>query len=276
MNTVTSAEVTHMPVTTTRLLAPRDIGASRARVLVVEHDEAYRRALHAALTKVGFDVLVAVDVLDGIRRFTAEPPDVVLLEVLLPGVSAAEACRRMRAVAHVPVIMVAAEGATFDAVQALQLDASDYLTKPYRLRELVSRIEAVRRAHAAGTSPPPAPPVDMDLIQRRDVISVGGIRVDFGRRRVHRDNREIHLPRKEFDLLAILLTPPGQLRSRRELLGRLWSGQLLDGSRTLDTHVRRLRLKLEAAPKHPRHLITVRGIGYRFDIDPIVEAAAHV
>jgi two-component system response regulator RegX3 len=183
---------------------------------------------------------------------------------MLPGMAGTEVCRRMRQVAPVPVIMVTALDAEMDVVLGLELGAADYVTKPYRLRELVARIQAVLRRVA----PPEVPELVMGRSPapgRADVVSAGPVTVDLSRREVTRSGRVVGLSRREFDLLALLLSPPGQVRTRDELIDRLWAGLDLADTRTLDTHVRRLRVKLELDPADPEYLVTVRGVGFRFD-----------
>jgi two-component system response regulator RegX3 len=238
----------------------------RVRILIVEDDESYREALHAGLSMEGYEIELAADGTDGLRRFTAHLPDLVLLDVLLPGMAGTEVCRRMRDIAPVPVIMVSALNTEIDVVLGLELGAADYVTKPYRLRELVARIQAVlRRVSPPSFSRPSA--AAAEEAPRSDVVSAGPIQVDFARRVVTRSGRSVHLSRREFDLLALLLSPPGQVRTRDELIDRLWSGRDLADTRTLDTHVRRLRVKLERHPAAPQYLVTVRGVGFRFDTE---------
>jgi two-component system response regulator RegX3 len=234
------------------------------RILVVEDEESYREALQAGLRKEGFAVELAADGLDGLRQFAARPPDLVLLDVLLPGLSGTEVCRRMRDLAPVPVIMVTALDAEVDVVLGLELGAADYVTKPYRFRELVARIQAVLRR----VQPPTVArrPV-VDAGQPAEIVVAGPVRVDFARREVRAGTGVVHLSRREFDLLSLLLSPPGQVRTRDELIDRLWSGRDLTDTRTLDTHIRRLRVKLERDPADPQFLVTVRGVGFRFDAD---------
>jgi two-component system response regulator RegX3 len=236
----------------------------RIRILVVEDEESYREALQAGLRQEGFVVELAADGLDGLRQFAARPPDLVLLDVLLPGLSGTEVCRRMRDLAPVPVIMVTALDAEVDVVLGLELGAADYVTKPYRFRELVARIQAVLRR----VQPPTVArrPV-VDAGQPAEIVVAGPVRVDFARREVRAGTGVVHLSRREFDLLSLLLSPPGQVRTRDELIDRLWSGRDLTDTRTLDTHIRRLRVKLERDPADPQFLVTVRGVGFRFDAD---------
>ena len=236
------------------------------RVLVVEDEDSYRDALMAGLTKEGYAVELAADGLEGLRRFGANPPDIVLLDVLLPGMNGTEVCRRMREMAPVPIIMVSALDSEVDVVLGLEIGAADYVTKPYHLRELTARIQAVLR-RVAPPFPIAAPVGAEPARQRPDAIVAGPVRMDFARREVTAGGRRVHLSRREFDLLALLLSPPNQVRTREELIDRLWSGRDLADTRTLDTHVRRLRVKLEEDPADPRYLVTVRGVGFRFDAD---------
>jgi len=170
----------------------------------------------------------------------------------------------MRDLAPVPVIMVTALDAEVDVVLGLELGAADYVTKPYRFRELVARIQAVLRR----VQPPTVArrPV-VDAGQPAEIVVAGPVCVDFARREVRAGTGVVHLSRREFDLLSLLLSPPGQVRTRDELIDRLWSGRDLTDTRTLDTHIRRLRVKLERDPADPQFLVTVRGVGFRFDAD---------
>ena len=236
------------------------------RILVVEDEESYREALSAGLSKEGYQVELAADGHEGLRLFAEDPPDVVLLDVLLPGLPGTEVCRRMQAMAPVPIIMVSALDSETDIVLGLELGAADYITKPYHLRELTARIQAVLRR----ISPPPVglPAAYPSRVPSTpEVVVAGPVRIDFARREVTVSRRIIHLSRREFDLLALLLLPAGQVRTREELIDRLWSGRDLADTRTLDTHIRRLRVKIELDPADPQYLVTVRGVGFRFDAE---------
>jgi two-component system response regulator RegX3 len=236
------------------------------RILVVEDEESYREALLSGLGNEGYEVELAATGAEGLERFVDNPPDLVLLDVLLPGMAGTEVCRRMRELAPVPVIMVSALDSEVDVVLGLELGAADYVTKPYRLRELIARIQSVLRR----VSPPPTLPVAPRrgvLPHPTEAVTAGRVRVDFARREVTSSGRTVHLSRREFDLLALLLSPPGQVRGRDELIDLLWSGRDLVDTRTLDTHIRRLRVKLEDDPARPSFLVTVRGVGFRFDAD---------
>jgi len=226
---------------------------SRPLVLVVDDEESYRQALASGLSREGFAVEVAGDGHEALRLFHRVHPDLVLLDVMLPDQSGIELCQRMRALAPVPIIMVTARDSEVDVVLGLELGASDYVAKPFRLRELVARMRAVLRRGAATPAP-------LD-----QVLHVGPIRLDTGRREVTVADTFVDLSRKEFDLLALLMSHAGQVVTREWCIDRLWWDQDLSDTRTLDTHVKRLRRKIEVDPANPRHLVTVRGVGFRFE-----------
>jgi two-component system response regulator RegX3 len=243
----------------------------QVRVLVVEDEESYREAMASGLRVEGYHVELAADGTEGLARFTERLPDIVLLDVLLPGISGIEVCRRMRLIAPVPIVMVSAVDTELDVVLGLELGAADYVTKPFHLRELVARIQAVlRRVSPPGSAPEPPKstrirPSETPRNPARPDVRLGSVVVDFARRSVTRDDEQIHLSRREFDLLDVLLAPPGQVRTRDELIDLLWPHRDLSDSRTLDTHVHRLRSKLEPDPSNPRFIVTVRGVGFRID-----------
>lgn len=225
---------------------------SRPLVLVVDDEESYRQALAAGLAREGFAVELAADGHEALKLFHRSRPDLVLLDVMLPDQSGVELCQRMRTLAPVPIIMVTARDSEVDVVLGLELGASDYVPKPFRLRELVARMRAVLRRGTPTSAP------------RDEVVLVGPVRLDVGRREVTVDGRSVDLSRKEFDLLALLMAHSGQVVTREWCIDRLWWDQDLTDTRTLDTHVKRLRRKIEPDPANPRHLITVRGVGFRF------------
>jgi two-component system response regulator RegX3 len=245
----------------------------QVRVLVVEDEESYREAMSSGLQLEGYHVELAADGAEGLALFGDRLPDIVLLDVLLPGISGIEVCRRMRAIAPVPIVMVSAVDTELDVVLGLELGAADYVTKPFRLRELVARIQAVLRRVSPpgpGPEPPSAPrltPHEPSRTNARADVRLGPMVVDFASRSVTRDNEQVHLSRREFDLLDVLLAPPGQVRTRDELIDLLWPHRELSDSRTLDTHVHRLRAKLEPDPSNPRFIVTVRGVGFRIDLE---------
>jgi two-component system, OmpR family, response regulator RegX3 len=244
------------------------------RVLLVEDEESYRQALSSGLRREGFAVDVAPDGPDALRLFVDRPPDIVLLDMLLPGMHGTEICRRMRAIAQVPIVMVSAVDTELDVVLGLELGAADYVTKPFHLRELVARIQAILRR----VSPPVMPylsaapshssgPAAISHHQQPSDVHFGSVSVDFVRREVTVRGQQTHLSRREFDLLTVLLSPARRVRTRDELIDMLWPDRYLSDSRTLDTHIHRLRAKLEPDPTEPQFIVTVRGVGFRIDPD---------
>jgi two-component system, OmpR family, response regulator RegX3 len=221
-------------------------------VLVVDDEESYRDALSIGLSQEGFDVVVAADGAEARAAVRRDRPDLVLLDVMLPDISGIELCREIRAERDVPVIMVTARDGEVDVVLALELGAADYVAKPYRLRELVARMRAVLRRRR-------------DTGAEDQVVSAGGVRLDVARHEASLDGTLLELSRKEFELLALLISKAGQVVTREECIDTLWWGQDLADTRTLDTHVKRIRRKIEKDPAAPVHLVTVRGIGFRFD-----------
>ena len=259
-------------------------GRERTRVLVIEDEESYRQALASGLAMEGFEVVLAADGPDGLRLFAEQAPDIVLLDMLLPGMHGIDVCRRLRAVSEVPILMVSAVDSELDVVLGLELGASGYVTKPFRLRELVARMHAIlRRVSPRGLGPLPLKPLSVTDGPARDhvgspstgatgrpgqaVTRFGSVHVDHVRREVTVDGSPVHLSRKEFDLLAVLLNPAQRVRSRDELIDLLWPDTYLTDTRTLDTHIHRLRSKLEPEPTEPRYIVTVRGVGFRIDPD---------
>jgi two-component system, OmpR family, response regulator RegX3 len=223
------------------------------RVLVVEDEESYSDALAYMLGKEGFDVSVANTGPDALTQFEKMGADIVLLDLMLPGIPGTEVCRRIRATSNVPVIMVSAKDAEVDKVVGLELGADDYVTKPYSPRELVARIRAVlRRGHEsepAALSTLEAGPVRMDV--ERHVVTVNG--------------GDTKLPLKEFELLEMFLRNPGRVLTRGQLIDRVWGSDYVGDTKTLDVHVKRLRAKIEPDPATPSYLVTVRGLGYKLD-----------
>jgi two-component system response regulator RegX3 len=230
--------------------SPRD---NRPLVLVVDDEESYRQALASGLNREGFAVECAGDGHEALRLFHRVHPDLVLLDVMLPDLSGIELCQQMRALKPVPIIMVTARDSEVDVVLGLELGASDYVAKPFRLRELVARMRAVLRRGAAVAE------------HHEEVLHVGPVRLDAGRREVMVHEVPVELSRKEFDLLSLLMSHSGQVVTRDGCIDRLWWDQELTDTRTLDTHIKRLRRKIEPDPANPRHLVTVRGVGFRFE-----------
>lgn len=223
----------------------------RAVVLVVEDEDSYLDALNVGLTVEGFSVVGAGTIAEARELLVSAHPDLVLLDVMLPDGSGIDFCRELYDSTRVPVIMVTARTSEVDIVLGLEIGAADYVTKPFRLRELVARMRAVLRRPTTSTD--------------AEVVTFGDLRVDTVRRTVTRRGREVELSRKEFDLLALFASRLGQVVTREVCLDTLWWGLELSDTRTLDTHVKRLRQKIEDDPAHPRHLLTIRGVGFRLD-----------
>jgi two-component system, OmpR family, response regulator RegX3 len=240
-------------MTGSRQPIPGSARDTRPLVLVVDDEESYRQALASGLTREGFAVEIAGDGHEALRLFHRVHPDIVLLDVMLPDQSGIELCQQMRALKPVPIIMVTARDSEVDVVLGLELGASDYVAKPFRLRELVARMRAVLRRGAAVPE------------HHEEVLHVGPVRLDAGRREVAVHELPVELSRKEFDLLALLMAHSGQVVTREWCIDRLWWDQELTDTRTLDTHIKRLRRKVEPDPANPRHLVTVRGVGFRFE-----------
>jgi two-component system response regulator RegX3 len=226
-------------------------------VLVVDDEASYREALASGLALEGFGVELAADGEEALRLFRRVHPELVLLDLMLPDGSGVELCKLMRVIAPVPIIIVTARNSEVDVVVGLEVGAADYVTKPFRLRELVARMRAVLRR---GSTTPPAGDRDGDAI-----LACGPLRLDAARHEVTVSGQRIELSRKEFDLLALFMSHPGQVVTRDRCIDQLWWDQELADTRTLDTHVKRLRQKIEPDPAQPRHLVTVRGVGFRLE-----------
>jgi two-component system response regulator RegX3 len=239
------------------------------RILVVEDGEPESPtalAVRAALRAEGYEVEIAIGASEGLRRFVSQPPALVLLNARRPRTPWIEMCKRMQAVDDVPIIIGFHLPSQIDTVLAFELGAAGYISEPNRLQELVARIRAALRVSRT-TRPRPSPRSIRTLASREDRFVVDALSVDFAGREVTVAGERVHLSRLEFDLLALLLSPPDVVRTRDEIIERIWSDRKITGSRTLDTHVRRLRLKLGEDPASSGHLVTVRGVGFRFDTD---------
>lgn len=231
-----------------------DDGASLARILVVEDDDGVRRALQLALTDEGYSVEGAEDATSAQERLSGYQPDLVLIDVMLPGSSGLDLCRSIRQTTTIPVIMVTARDDSHDVVAGLEAGADDYVTKPFVFKELAARVRALlRRSKSEPTTDEP------------DVVVFGAIRVSVGQGRVWREDQELSLTRTEFLLLSELSAHPGRVLSREHLLARVWGYDYFGDGRVVDAHIRRLRKKLEVNPAEPTYVLTVRGLGYRFE-----------
>jgi two-component system, OmpR family, response regulator RegX3 len=224
-----------------------------SRILIVEDEESFSDPLSYLLGKEGFEVEVVDNGLDAITEFDRNGADLVLLDLQLPGQSGTEVCRQLRQRSSVPVIMLTAKDSEIDKVVGLELGADDYVTKPYSSRELVARVRAVLRRQGEPeeliSNTVQAGPVRMDI--ERHVVSVGG--------------EQVSLPLKEFELLEMLLRNSGRVLTRGQLIDRVWGSDYVGDTKTLDVHVKRLRSKIEPDPSLPRYLVTVRGLGYKFE-----------
>ncbi len=226
------------------------------RVLIVEDEDSLADPLAFLLRKEGFEVTVAGDGPTALENFESEGADIVLLDLMLPGMSGTDVCKRLRMTSGVPVIMVTARDSEIDKVVGLELGADDYVTKPYSARELIARIRAVLRRGSEAE----AEPVD-DV----GVLESGPVRMDIERHTVLVRGSVVTLPLKEFDLLEYLLRNSGRVLTRGQLIDRVWGADYVGDTKTLDVHVKRLRSKIESDPGKPVHLVTVRGLGYKFE-----------
>lgn len=231
-------------------------------VLVVDDEPSFTEALTVGLGREGFAVTVSSDGADALRRFEEISPDLVLLDVMLPTMSGLDVCRAIRAKSNVPIIMVSAKGEELDAVVGLEVGADDYVTKPYRLRELVARMRTVLRRFE--DVQPLVPPADSSPTPT-DPIQVGDVTVDGDRHEVWVRGSQEALPLKEFDLLTLLMENAGRVLTREVLIDRIWGSDYVGDTKTLDVHIKRLRTKIETDPKNPTRIITIRGLGYKYE-----------
>jgi two-component system response regulator RegX3 len=223
------------------------------RILVVEDEESFSDPLSYLLRREGYEVAVAADGMRALDEFDRNGADLVLLDLMLPGLPGTEVCRQLRKRSRVPVIMLTAKDSEVDKVVGLELGADDYVTKPYSSRELVARVRAVLR-RGSESEPTTAATVE-----------AGPVRMDIERHVVTVDNRPVQMPLKEFELLEMLLRNAGRVLTRMQLIDRVWGSDYVGDTKTLDVHVKRLRSKIEPDPAAPRYLVTVRGLGYKFE-----------
>ncbi len=224
-----------------------------ARILLVDDEESIQTLLAYPLRKEGYEVVVARDGREGLDEFAAGRFDLVVLDVMMPRIDGIEVCRRLRARSQVPIIMLTARDDEVDKVLGLEIGADDYITKPFSVREFRSRVKAaLRRTRMSGDEPVEGP------------IAAGELTVDPGRRQVTMRGDRVQLTYVEFELLAALARSPGHVFDRRALLERIWGDSTYRDPRTIDVHIRHLREKIEAEPREPEYLLTVRGVGYRF------------
>ncbi|MBP3037720.1 response regulator transcription factor [Arthrobacter sp. zg-ZUI100] len=224
-----------------------------SRILLVEDEESFSDPLSYLLGREGFEVSVVDNGYDAVTEFDRFGADLVLLDLMLPGQSGTEVCRQIRQRSDVPVIMLTARDGEIDKVVGLEIGADDYVTKPYSSRELLARIRAVlRRRNDGGELAGPA-------------VEAGPVRMDVDRHVVSVNGTAVPMPLKEFELLEMLLRNSGRVLTRGQLIERVWGADYVGDTKTLDVHVKRLRGKIEPDPSLPRHLVTVRGLGYKFE-----------
>ena len=229
---------------------------SRSTVLVVEDEASFVEALSIGLSREGFDVAVAVDGMEALDVFDRVRPDVVLLDVMLPRMSGIDVCRQLRLRSQVPIIMVTAKGGEIDTVVGLEVGADDYVTKPYRIRELVARIRAVlRRSNGTERGGELTP----------GSVQVGDVVLDPDEHHVTVAGRPVSMPLKEFELLHLLMANAGRVLPRETLIDRVWGSDYVGDTKTLDVHVKRIRAKIEPDPAVPQRIVTIRGLGYKYE-----------
>ena len=225
------------------------------KILMIEDEASFSEAITFLLKKEGFDVAVANNGQDGINLFEKNGADLILLDLMLPGLSGTEVCRQIRLKSNVPIIMLTARDTEIDKVVGLELGADDYVTKPYSSRELIARINAVLR-RATQTQPED---------EQVGVIAIGPIKLDIDRHIMTLNNMPVSLPLKEFELLEFLMRNSGRVLTRSQLIDRVWGSDYFGDTKTLDVHIKRLRAKIEKDPANPTYIQTVRGLGYKFE-----------
>jgi len=223
------------------------------RILIVEDESSLSEPLAYLLEREGYETSIAADGLQAVADFDRAGADLVLLDLMLPGMTGTEVCREIRTRSSVPIIMLTAKDSEVDIVVGLELGADDYVTKPYSTRELLARIRAVLRRR-----------VDTDLDDNQ-VLESGSVRMDVERHTVSVDGKDVPMPLKEFELLELLLRNSGRVLTRGQLIDRVWGADYFGDTKTLDVHIKRIRSKIEKVPGEPTMLVTVRGLGYRFE-----------
>jgi two-component system response regulator RegX3 len=224
------------------------------KILVVEDEETLAEAISFLLSKEGFDVEIAATGTDAVAKFESNGADLILLDLMLPGMSGTEVCRQIRTKSSVPIIMLTAKDSEIDKVVGLELGADDYVTKPYSSRELIARIRAVLRRGEF-----------VDLGDDLGILTVGPVRLDVDRHVISVNDSPISLPLKEFELLEFLMRNSGRVLTRMQLIDRVWGSDYVGDTKTLDVHIKRLRAKIEIDPANPELIQTVRGMGYKME-----------
>lgn len=223
------------------------------RVLVVEDEQSLREPLVYLLQKEGYQTIEAADGTAAVELFEAENPDIILLDLMLPGKSGSEVCKIIRTTSNVPIIMLTAKDGEIDKVVGLEIGADDYVTKPYSTRELLARMKAVLRRNVEPT------------VGASDVLEAGPVRMDIDRHQVFVNGQKVAMPLKEFELLELLLENVNRVLTRGQIIDRVWGSNYFGDTKTLDVHIKRIRSKIEDDPARPVYLQTVRGLGYKFE-----------
>jgi two-component system response regulator RegX3 len=223
------------------------------RILIVEDESSLSEPLAFLLEREGYETAIAEDGPAGLAEFDRNGADLLLLDLMLPGLAGTEVCREIRTRSSVPIIMLTAKDSEVDIVVGLELGADDYMTKPYSTRELLARIRAVLRRRTE------------DVDEHESVLEAGGVRMDVERHTVTVDGADVSMPLKEFELLELLLRNGGRVLTRGQLIDRVWGADYFGDTKTLDVHIKRIRSKIEKTPSQPKMLVTVRGLGYRFE-----------
>jgi two-component system, OmpR family, response regulator RegX3 len=234
--------------------------STEATLLLVEDEESFIDALTVGLTREGFKVVVARDGAEALACFDDVAPDLVLLDVMLPKMSGLDVCRALRKKSNVPIIMVTARAGEIDTVVALEVGADDYVTKPYRLRELVARMRAVLRRGGRDEGAT----IEVAAVEVRSGSGAGDVEVDVDRHEVTVRGELVQLPLKEFDLLELLVANGGRVLPRDVILDRVWGSDYYGDTKTLDVHIKRLRQRIEPDPANPQRIVTIRGLGYKY------------
>ena len=231
------------------------------KVLIVEDEPSFLEALKIGLSREGFAIDTARDGREALDRFEAGSPDIILLDVMLPRISGLDVCREIRTTSDVPIIMVTAKGEEIDTVVGLEVGADDYVTKPYRFRELVARIRSVLRRTGKDDGSAPAA---TESAEGETAIEVADVMIDPGRHEVTVRGASVDMPLKEFDLLVALVSNAGRVLTRDQLIDEVWGHDYVGDTKTLDVHIKRLRDKVEQDPSNPTSIVTIRGLGYKF------------
>lgn len=230
---------------------------SNPTVLLVEDEPSFVEALQIGLSREGFNVVVARDGEEALTAFAAHTPDLILLDVMLPKMSGIDVCREIRKSSQVPIIMVTAKSEEIDTVVGLEVGADDYVTKPYRIRELVARMRAALRRTIDATG-------EIEIVST-SVVEVDSVVIDPDQHIVSVDSVELNMPLKEFELLYLLAVNAGRVLTRETLIDRVWGSDYVGDTKTLDVHIKRIRAKIEKDPANPKRIVTIRGLGYKFE-----------